>query len=115
MNIFEKKELCYGGDYNPEQWIDYDGVWDEDIRLMSVADIDDFYNNSYSHINGSLYVGVLSSYHHEGIEIPEVSDYSYKYFWPWDLNDISKLSGLVEVTEGLYMANTQVSEIMSAG
>ena len=83
----------------------------EDIRLMSDDDIDWFYNNSYSHIQGSLYVGVLSSYHHEGIEIVDETDYNYKYFWPWDLSDISKLSGLVEVTEGLYMANTQVSSI----
>ncbi len=39
MNIFDIKELCYGGDYNPEQWINYDGVWDEDIRLMKKAHI----------------------------------------------------------------------------
>ena len=83
----------------------------EDIKLMSEDDINEFYNNSYSHINGSLYIGVLSSYHSEGIELLDETNYSYKYFWPWDLNDISKLSGLVEVTEGLYMANTQVSSI----
>lgn len=85
----------------------------EDIKLMSEDDINEFYNNSYSHINGSLYIGVLSSYHSEGIELLDETNYSYKYFWPWDLNDISKLSGLVEVTEGLYMANTQVSSIES--
>lgn len=39
MNIFEMSELCYGGDYNPEQWIGYDGIWDEDIRLMKKAHI----------------------------------------------------------------------------
>ena len=39
MNIFDLKNLCYGGDYNPEQWIDYDGIWDEDIRLMKKAHI----------------------------------------------------------------------------
>ena len=39
MNIFEFDKLCYGGDYNPEQWIDYDGIWDEDIRLMKKANI----------------------------------------------------------------------------
>ena len=83
----------------------------EDIKLMSEDDINEFYNNSYSHINGSLYIGVLSSYHSEGIELLDETNYSFKYFWPWDLNDISKLSGLVEVTEGLYMANTQVSSI----
>lgn len=86
-------------------------ISDEDIRLKSTSEIEDFYNNSYSHINGSLYVGILSSYHHEGIELPEESDYSYKYFWPWDLSDISQLSGLVEVTEGLYLSNTKVTSI----
>lgn len=39
MNIFDMKALCYGGDYNPEQWINYDGIWDEDIRLMKKAGI----------------------------------------------------------------------------
>lgn len=39
MNIFDMKELCYGGDYNPEQWIGYDGIWDEDLRLMKKAGI----------------------------------------------------------------------------
>ena len=39
MNIFDLKNLCYGGDYNPEQWIDYDGIWDEDIQLMKKAHI----------------------------------------------------------------------------
>lgn len=39
MSIFNLKELCYGGDYNPEQWIDYKGIWDEDIRLMKKAHI----------------------------------------------------------------------------
>ncbi len=39
MNIFEMKNLCYGGDYNPEQWIGYDGIWDEDLRMMKEARI----------------------------------------------------------------------------
>lgn len=39
MNIFEFDKLCYGGDYNPEQWLGYDGIWDEDIRLMKTAGI----------------------------------------------------------------------------
>jgi beta-galactosidase len=29
--------MLHGGDYNPEQWINYPGVWDEDIRLMKAA------------------------------------------------------------------------------
>ena len=26
--------ILHGGDYNPEQWIDVPGIWDEDLRLM---------------------------------------------------------------------------------
>ncbi len=29
--------MLHGGDYNPEQWIDTPGVWDEDMRLMKLA------------------------------------------------------------------------------
>ena len=29
--------LIHGADYNPEQWMDYDGIWDEDMRLMKLA------------------------------------------------------------------------------
>ena len=39
-----KKHACpdfphfiHGADYNPEQWIDYEGIWDEDMRLMKLA------------------------------------------------------------------------------
>jgi beta-galactosidase len=31
--------LLYGADYNPEQWIDEPGVWDEDVRLMRAAGV----------------------------------------------------------------------------
>jgi beta-galactosidase len=29
--------MLHGGDYNPEQWMNYPGIWDEDIRLMKLA------------------------------------------------------------------------------
>ena len=31
------KHFLHGGDYNPEQWIDTPEVWDEDMRLMQLA------------------------------------------------------------------------------
>ena len=31
--------LIHGGDYNPEQWMDYPGIWDEDMRLMKLAEV----------------------------------------------------------------------------
>ena len=29
--------FLHGGDYNPEQWKDYLGIWDEDMRLMKLS------------------------------------------------------------------------------
>ena len=29
--------FIHGADYNPEQWRDYEGIWDEDMRLMQLA------------------------------------------------------------------------------
>ena len=31
------KHFLHGGDYNPEQWIDTKEIWDEDMRLMKLA------------------------------------------------------------------------------
>lgn len=35
----ENKALLYGADYNPEQWLDYPEVLNEDIRLMKLAKV----------------------------------------------------------------------------
>jgi beta-galactosidase len=32
-------KILHGGDYNPEQWIDVPGTWDEDLRLMKLAGV----------------------------------------------------------------------------
>ena len=29
--------LIHGADYNPEQWREIDGIWEEDMRLMQLA------------------------------------------------------------------------------
>lgn len=31
------KSMLHGGDYNPDQWRDYEGIWDEDFRLMELS------------------------------------------------------------------------------
>ncbi|MCY0878797.1 MAG: beta-galactosidase [Firmicutes bacterium] len=33
--------LWHGGDYNPEQWLDTPEVWDEDLRLMKLAHVNE--------------------------------------------------------------------------
>ena len=37
QNIFDK--FIYGGDYNPEQWLDYPDRLKQDIELMKKAHI----------------------------------------------------------------------------
>lgn len=34
-----RRTLLHGGDYNPEQWLGYPGIIDEDFRLMKLANI----------------------------------------------------------------------------
>lgn len=31
--------IIHGGDYNPDQWIDTPEIWDEDMRLMNLANV----------------------------------------------------------------------------
>ncbi len=31
--------IIHGGDYNPDQWINTPGIWDEDMRLMNLANV----------------------------------------------------------------------------
>jgi beta-galactosidase len=40
--IFGTGSFLHGGDYNPDQWVSYPGVVDEDIRLMKLAGCNTF-------------------------------------------------------------------------
>ena len=33
--------LLHGADYNPEQWVDTKEIWDEDMRLMKLASVNE--------------------------------------------------------------------------
>jgi beta-galactosidase len=39
MSKLELDRLLHGGDYNPEQWMDAPGIWEEDRRLFRLAKI----------------------------------------------------------------------------
>ncbi len=32
-------KMLHGADYNPDQWMGYEGIWDEDFRLMDLAHV----------------------------------------------------------------------------
>ena len=39
-NIYNnEKRLLYGGDYNPDQWLDYPDILKDDLRLMKLANV----------------------------------------------------------------------------
>lgn len=39
MDYRNLTKIVYGGDYNPDQWINTKEIWDEDMRLMKLAGI----------------------------------------------------------------------------
>ena len=73
---------------------------DGDMKLINMDDIDQFFEDSYSHIYGSLFVGKISNWGPDGIYFK--SDKEDFYFKKFELDDLTKLSGLVHVSEGLY-------------
>lgn len=83
-------------------------IADEDIKLTSLEEIDEFYNSSYSHINGSLYVGYLKSNSNNAITLPGDKP---MYFGKLELADLNKLRGIVYVRDGIYIGNTDVTTI----
>ena len=36
---YKEKRLLHGGDYNPDQWLDYPEILEEDMRLMKLANV----------------------------------------------------------------------------
>ena len=39
-NIYSnEKRLLHGGDYNPDQWLDYPDILKDDLRLMKLANV----------------------------------------------------------------------------
>ncbi|MBR4977440.1 MAG: hypothetical protein IKY95_00635 [Bacteroidales bacterium] len=90
-------------------------ISDTDIKLMYESDFENFYYDCYSHIYGSLYVGYMTVYDKDGIHFKNdteefyfsrMSDYSSMEF-----TNLSKLSGLVYVSEGIYIGNTDITNI----
>lgn len=61
--------MLHGGDYNPEQWKHYTGIWDEDFRLMKL-----------SHINTAS-IGIFSW------SALEPSEGNYEFTWLDEIMD----------------------------
>lgn len=82
----------------------------EDIYLKSKEDLEKFFNDNISHIEGSLFIGKAEGTHSNQAVKLTLAD-TVLYFGSSDIDDLNNLRNLVYVKEGIYIANTLVSDI----
>lgn len=82
-------------------------TYDGNIYLKSYDDLSDF-REKYSHVNGSVLVGDISS---TGSGIKLQSGGFNHVFKPSDMSDLSHLSALVYVRDGLYIGNASLANV----
>lgn len=101
-------ENAAGGNYSP---VGYFGSMtsEEDIYIASPEELQDFYDQTYSHVNGSVFVGKTSTSRSSGVKL---DDGKYQmYFRTTDMSDLSKLAQLVYVRDGLYIGNVGLKDL----
>ena len=101
-------ENSTGGDYSKAGYFG-SLTSDEDVYLTSYEDVLKFYEDTYSHVNGSVFVGKTSTSGTTGIKLDD-GKYSM-YFKSTDMSDLSKLAQLVYVRDGLYIGNVGLSKM----
>ena len=83
---------------------------DEDIIINGIDDLNKFYENCYSHINGSVLIGNISDNGTNGIML-DYGGKSYIFAKSSDMSDLSAIKSLVFVRDGLYIGNVGVETI----
>lgn len=101
-------ENATGGDYSKAGYFG-SLTSDEDVYLTSYEDILKFYEDTYSHVNGSVFIGKTSTSGTSGIKLDD-GKYSM-YFKSTDMSDLSMLNQLVYVRDGLYIGNVGLSKM----
>lgn len=101
-------ENAAGGNYSP---VGYFGSMtsEEDIYIASPEELQDFYDQTYSHVNGSVFVGKTSTSGSSDIKLDD-GRYSM-YFRSTDMSDLTKLGQLVYVRDGLYIGNVGLKNL----
>lgn len=83
---------------------------DGDVYLASDNELTSFYNDNYLYVDGNLIVGNINSTGDilQGHIFLPVSQQTF--LKPSEIKDISRLSKLLEVKDGLFIGNTQVED-----
>lgn len=101
-------ENASGGDYSKSGFFG-SMTSEEDVYIKSNDELQKFYDDSYSHVNGSVFVGKTYNSGSTGVKLDD-GKYSM-YFRTTDMSDLSKLSQLVYVRDGLYIGNVGLSDL----
>ena len=83
-------------------------IYEGNYIINSVANLSDFYTSNYSHINGSMLVGKTGS--KDAIKVT-LDNATYTFTTSTDLKDLSDLSTLTYVRDGLYIINTGLTDL----
>ena len=101
-------ENATGGDYSKAGFFG-SLTSEEDIYIKTEDDLQKFYDNTYSHVNGSVFVGRTYESGSSGVKL---DDGKYQmYFRTTDMSDLSKLAQLVYVRDGLYIGNVGLKDL----
>ena len=101
-------ENAFGGDYSKAGFFG-SMTSEEDVYIKSMDELQQFYDDTYSHVNGSVFIGKTSNSGSSGVKLDD-GKYSM-YFRSTDMSDLSKLSQLVFVRDGLYIGNVGLSDL----
>ena len=101
-------ENATGGDYSKAGYFG-SLTAKEDVFIKSYEDLQNFYDNTYSHVEGSVFVGNTTTSGTSGIKLDDGKH--SMYFKSTDLSDLSKLNQLVYVRDGLYIGNVGLSKM----
>lgn len=82
---------------------------EEDMYITSEEDLQKFYDDTYSHVNGSVLVGKTSTSGSTGVKLDDGK--FDMYFRSIDLSDLTKLGQLVYVRDGLYIGNVGLKDL----
>ncbi len=101
-------ENVEGGDYSKSGFFG-SMTSEEDVYISSYDDLQEFYDKTYSHVNGSVFIGRTYTTGTTGIKL---DDGKYQmYFRGAEMPDLSKLNQLVYVRDGLYIGNVGLKDL----
>lgn len=82
----------------------------EDVYLKTKSEMQEFFDNNISHIEGSLFIGKAEGTHSSHAIKLALAD-TVLYFGQSDIDNLDHLMNLVSVSGGIYIGNTSVTDI----